>query len=71
MIQNVVGYATGIINISFVGGLGAQTLSAFALAMSIYNVCGLSVALGLSTGMDTLAGSVRAADALKQASTHS
>lgn len=53
-----VGYITGIISMGYVGRLGSLELSAYVLASSVYNVTGLSVALGLSTGMDTLAGSV-------------
>mmetsp|Transcript_27021 Transcript_27021/g.73044 ORF Transcript_27021/g.73044 Transcript_27021/m.73044 type:complete len:618 (-) Transcript_27021:837-2690(-) len=57
MFQNVVGFANCMISMAYVGGIGAVELSAYVLACSVYNVSGLSVALGLSTGMDTLAGS--------------
>ncbi len=50
------GYGLTIIGALFIGRLGPEQLSVSVLASSIYNVAGLSVALGLSSGMETLCG---------------
>jgi MATE family multidrug resistance protein len=43
----------------YIGRLGSLPLSASVLANSVYNCTGLSLALGLSAGMETLCGQVR------------
>lgn len=60
-LQNVVGYSTSIVGLSYVGSMGPTVLAAYLLAASLYNLIGLSLALGLTTALDTLAGAVRAA----------
>ena len=54
------GYGLTIIGAVFIGRLGPEPLSISVLASSFYNVAGLSVALGLSSGMETLCGQVGA-----------
>lgn len=55
-VQNVIGFSLSIISQAFAGQLGAHSLSAVVLASSFFNVTGLSIALGLSAGLDTLCG---------------
>jgi Na+-driven multidrug efflux pump len=57
-LQFVAGYGLTIIGAVFIGRLGPEPLSISVLASSFYNVAGLSVALGLSSGMETLCGQV-------------
>jgi len=59
MINNIAGYALSIVGAIYIGRLGALPLSASVLANSVYNCTGLSLALGLSAGMETLCGQVR------------
>lgn len=58
MINNIAGYALSIVGAIYIGRLGALPLSASVLANSLYNCTGLSLALGLSAGMETLCGQV-------------
>lgn len=58
MINNIAGYALSIVGAIYIGRLGALPLSASVLANSVYNCTGLSLALGLSAGMETLCGQV-------------
>ena len=51
MIQNVFGYLLSITCTVAIGRLGAPELAASSLANSIYVVTGLSMVLGLSTGV--------------------
>jgi MATE family multidrug resistance protein len=48
-----------LISLRFVGGIGAQELAAAALAATLCNVTGLSVAVGLSSALTTLTGQAR------------
>jgi hypothetical protein len=59
MVNNIAGYALSIVGAIYIGRLGALQLSASVLANSLYNCTGLSLALGLSAGMETLCGQVR------------
>jgi MATE family multidrug resistance protein len=59
MINNVAGYMLSIVGAIYIGRLGSLPLSASVLANSVYNCTGLSLALGLSAGMETLCGQVR------------
>ena len=54
MIQNVFGYLLSITCTVAIGRLGAAELAASSLANSIYVVTGLSMVLGLSTGVDVI-----------------
>jgi hypothetical protein len=63
MINNIAGYALSIVGAIFIGRLGALPLSASVLANSLYNCTGLSLALGLSAGMETLCGAAYGAGA--------
>jgi MATE family multidrug resistance protein len=45
-----------LISLRFVGGIGAEELAAAALASTLCNVTGLSLSVGLSSAMTTLAG---------------
>jgi len=57
VIQNVFGYSLSIVSAIAVGHLNNPTiLSSVVLAGSIYNLTGLSIVVGLSAGMDTIAG---------------
>jgi hypothetical protein len=58
MINNIAGYALSIVGAVYIGRLGALPLSASVLANSVYNCTGLSIAIGLSAGMETLCGQV-------------
>lgn len=59
MVNNIAGYALSIVGAIYIGRLGALPLAASVLANSLYNCTGLSLALGLSAGMETLCGQVR------------
>lgn len=59
MVNNIAGYALAIVGAIYIGRLGSLELSASVLANSLYNCTGLSLALGLSAGMETLCGQVR------------
>jgi hypothetical protein len=59
MVNNIAGYALSIVGAIYIGRLGSLQLSASVLANSLYNCTGLSLALGLSAGMETLCGQVR------------
>jgi len=48
-----------LVSLRFVGALGAQELAAAALATTLCNVTGLSLSVGLSSAMTTLAGQAR------------
>jgi MATE family multidrug resistance protein len=63
MINNIAGYALAIVGAIYIGRLGALPLSASVLANSLYNCTGLSLALGLSAGMETLCGAAYGAGA--------
>uniref|UniRef100_A0A383V4G4 Protein DETOXIFICATION n=1 Tax=Tetradesmus obliquus TaxID=3088 RepID=A0A383V4G4_TETOB len=63
MANNMAGYALSIIGAIFIGQLGALSLSSSVLANSVYNCTGLSLALGLSAGMETLCGQAYGAGA--------
>lgn len=63
MINNIAGYALSIVGAIYIGRLGALPLSASVLANSVYNCTGLSLALGLSAGMETLCGQAYGAGA--------
>lgn len=65
MINNIAGYALAIVGAIYIGRLGALPLSASVLANSLYNCTGLSLALGLSAGMETLCGQVRTASSMR------
>lgn len=56
MLNNLAGYALSIVGAVYIGQLGALPLAASVLANSVYNCTGLSLALGLSAGMETLCG---------------
>ncbi|KAI8471347.1 MAG: mate-domain-containing protein [Monoraphidium minutum] len=56
MVQNIAGYSISIIGAVFIGRLGPLLLSASVLANSLYNCTGLSIAIGLSAGLETLCG---------------
>jgi MATE family multidrug resistance protein len=45
-----------LISLRFVGGIGAEELAAAALASTLCNVTGMSLSVGLSSAMTTLAG---------------
>jgi hypothetical protein len=62
MINNIAGYALSIVGAIYIGRLGSLPLSASVLANSLYNCTGLSLALGLSAGMETLCGQVSKKD---------
>ncbi|KAF8062039.1 DTX2 [Scenedesmus sp. PABB004] len=66
MVNNLAGYALSIVGAIFIGALGALPLSASVLANSIYNCTGLSLALGLSAGMETLCGQAFGAGAYEE-----
>ena len=48
-----------LISLRFVGDIGAQELAAAALATTLCNVTGLSLSVGLSSALSTLAGQAR------------
>eukprot|EP00934_Nitzschia_sp_Nitz4_P001442 Nitzschia sp. Nitz4//scaffold271_size25734//12242//13909//NITZ4_008304-RA/size25734-processed-gene-0.8-mRNA-1//-1//CDS//3329545209//1442//frame0 len=48
-----------LISLRFVGGIGASQLAAAALATTICNVTGLSIAVGLSSALSTLSGQAK------------
>lgn len=48
-----------LISLRFVGGIGADELAAAALATTLCNVTGMSLSVGLSSAMTTLAGQAR------------
>ncbi|GBF97494.1 hypothetical protein Rsub_10417 [Raphidocelis subcapitata] len=56
MIQNLAGYSVSIIGAVFIGRLGPLLLSSSFLANSFYNATGLSIAMGLSAGLETMCG---------------
>jgi MATE family multidrug resistance protein len=49
-------YLPWLISLRFVGGIGAKELAAAALASTLCNVTGLSLSVGLSSAITTLAG---------------
>jgi MATE family multidrug resistance protein len=49
-------YLPWLISLRFVGGIGAKELAATALASTLCNVTGLSLSVGLSSAITTLAG---------------
>ena len=57
-IQNLAGFSLSIVGAVYIGRLGPLPLSASVLANSLYNCSGLSIAMGLSAGMETLCGQV-------------
>jgi hypothetical protein len=65
MINNIAGYALSIVGAIYIGRLGSLPLSASVLANSLYNCTGLSLALGLSAGMETLCGQVSNRDRMR------
>lgn len=56
MVQNVLGYSQAVISVAFLGHVGAEALGAGVLATSFYNITGLSVLIGLTSGLETLCG---------------
>jgi hypothetical protein len=48
-----------LISLRFVGGIGAEELAAAALATTLCNVTGLSLSVGLSSALSTLAGQAK------------
>ena len=48
-----------LISLRFVGGIGAEELAAAALATTLCNVTGLSLSVGLSSALTTLAGQAK------------
>jgi MATE family multidrug resistance protein len=48
-----------LISLRFVGGIGAEELAAAALATTLCNVTGLSLSVGLSSALTTLAGNAK------------
>lgn len=61
VLQNVFGYSLSIVSAAFIGHLNDPVvLSSTVLAGSIYNITGYSLIIGLSGGMETLCGQVRA-----------
>ena len=48
-----------LVSLRFVGGIGTQELAAAALATTLCNVTGLSLAVGLSSALTTLTGQAR------------
>jgi MATE family multidrug resistance protein len=48
-----------IVSLSFVGAIGAKELAAAALATTLANVTGMSLSVGLSSALTTLAGQAR------------
>lgn len=58
-LQSALAFSANLVSLGFVGHLGSLTLSQAVLGLSCYNVSGVSVLLGLATGMETQAGQVR------------
>ncbi|GAX72839.1 hypothetical protein CEUSTIGMA_g294.t1 [Chlamydomonas eustigma] len=56
VLQNIFGYMTSLVSAAFVGHLGSQVLSSVVMASSLYNVTGLSIVVGLASGMETMCG---------------
>ncbi len=52
-------FVTALISSAFVGHLGSQVLSSVVMASSLFNVLGLSLMVGLASGMETICGQVR------------
>lgn len=50
------GFAIGLVTLSMAGRLGAFELSAIVLAITLFNVTGLSLLIGLAAAMETLCG---------------
>jgi hypothetical protein len=48
-----------LVSLRFVGGIGAEELAAAALATTLCNVTGLSLSVGLSSALTTLAGQAK------------
>ena len=57
-LQSFLAFSANLISLAFVGHLGSLTLSQAVLGLSVYNVTGMSILLGLATGMETLCGQV-------------
>ncbi|KAK9801885.1 hypothetical protein WJX73_007196 [Symbiochloris irregularis] len=55
-LQSALAFSANLVSLGFVGHLGPLTLSQAVLGLSCYNVSGVSVLLGLATGMETQAG---------------
>ena len=59
-----------IISLRFVGNMGSEDLAAAALATTIANVTGLSLSVGFSSAMTTLAGQARGAQQQRSMTDH-
>ena len=59
-----------LISLRFVGNMGSEALAAAALATTIANVTGLSLSVGFSSAMTTLAGQARGAQQQRSRSDH-
>ncbi|KAL6750327.1 hypothetical protein V8C86DRAFT_3183346 [Haematococcus lacustris] len=52
----ILSFASYLVTTSMIGQVGAQALSAFTLARTVYHITGLSLVVGLVSGQDTFSG---------------
>ena len=70
VVAQLVQYVIGVSSLMFVGHLGEAKLAAAGLATTVGNVTGLSVLIGLGSGLDSLCGQAYGAGDLKLVGEH-